>query len=380
MASTRRRATIAPHERNQTCKKKLGEPLNLPEIDQPRERNTQYTPQECHQTLPSLACLPPEEPAKNYPLHQEAAQQLEQQPHSTHQPTWPPNLIKIIRTTTSTPCNCPSPPEFSFTFNLESAKKNYIILMKKHRGSLQRALDANSKTPLGMGSEFMKILTIKVIFMHHPIWPQMKRILTDGLHWPLEELNKNQQMADVDKAIKFGNHKGATNNPVPLQELVEKDVKCNYCIPLHLQKAKLISNLLFAPMNIRHQNTIDKMGKIVNKERLTHDQSHKWGGSGMSVNSRTIKELLMPCMYGTCLKRLINWTIAARRNIPTGGSWLARLILSQPSDGATYQQQQQSNAAPNSPSKNSSYCTSISHLEDPHAQTNGGPSQNPSAT
>jgi hypothetical protein len=53
----------------------------------------------------------------------------------------------------------------------------------------------------------------------------MKRTLTNGSHWPLEDLAEDLQIADVDKAIKFWNHKGATNNPVLLQELVEKDVK-----------------------------------------------------------------------------------------------------------------------------------------------------------
>ena len=46
------------------------------------------------------------------------------------------------------------PPDFFFTIDIESAKKNYIILMKKHKGSLQRALNANSSSPLGTGSEF----------------------------------------------------------------------------------------------------------------------------------------------------------------------------------------------------------------------------------
>ena len=66
-------------------------------------------------------------------------------------------------------------------------------------------------------------------------------------------------------------------------------------------------------MNIQHQYAVDKTGKITNKERLTHDQSYEWSGLGTSVNIRIVKELLMPCMYGTCLRRLINWTIAARR-------------------------------------------------------------------
>jgi hypothetical protein len=86
--------------------------------------------------------------------------------------------------------------------------------------------------------------------------------------------------------------------------------------PPPLYKAKLIPKLLFAPMNIQHQNTIDETEKIINKERLTHDQSSKWSRLETSVNSRIAKELLMPCMYSTCLRRLINWTIAARRKYP----------------------------------------------------------------
>jgi hypothetical protein len=143
---------------------------------------------------------------------------------------------------TATPCDLPSTPEFLFTFNLLRAEKIYIIPMK----SLQCALDANRDSPLGMGSEFRKIPTIKQIFQHHPIWPRMKRILTNGLHWPLEHINKELQIADLNKAIKFGNHKGASNNPSLLRKLVEKDVKYGYCITPPLRIAKLIPDLLFA--------------------------------------------------------------------------------------------------------------------------------------
>ncbi len=187
--------------------------------------------------------------------------------------------------------------------------------MKRLQGSLKQALDTNKDSPLGMGSEFRKISTVKQIFKHHPIWPRMKSILANGSHWPLEHLDKDLQKADVNSTIEFVNHKGTSNNPVLLRELVEKDFRYGYCIPLPLQKAKLIPDLLFAPMNIQHQNTIAKTGKIIDKERLTHNQSYKWG-SGTSVNSRTIKEFPMPCVYGTCLKQLINWTVATRRKYP----------------------------------------------------------------
>ena len=149
--------------------------------------------------------------------------------------------------------------------------------MKKYGGSLQRALDANSRSPLGMGLEFRAPKIIEPLYRHHPIWPRTKHILTYGSHWPLEELPEEQRVPNVEEAINFGNHKGATNDPVLLRELVEKDVKYGYCIPLPLCKAKQIPQLLFTPMNIQRQcqNTINKMGKIIDKERLTHNQSYK---------------------------------------------------------------------------------------------------------
>ena len=42
-------------------------------------------------------------------------------------------------------------------------------------------------------------------------------------------------------------------------------------------------------MYIMAQNMINKFGQVVSKDRLTHDQSWKWG-SGTSVNIRVRKE------------------------------------------------------------------------------------------
>jgi hypothetical protein len=68
-------------------------------------------------------------------------------------------------------------------------------------------------------------------------------------------------------------------------------------------------------MNIMHQFTLNASGDIVDKERLTHDQSYKWQ-SGTSVNSRVDRDRLQRCMYGRCLMRLLCWIVAARRKFP----------------------------------------------------------------
>jgi hypothetical protein len=48
-----------------------------------------------------------------------------------------------------------------------------------------------------------------------------------------------------------------------------------------------------APMNIMEKNMLDKFGKIIQKDRLTQDQSWKWS-SGTSVNSCVQKDIFRP--------------------------------------------------------------------------------------
>eukprot|EP00957_Ditylum_brightwellii_P022199 1675088-Ditylum_brightwellii.AAC.1 len=63
------------------------------------------------------------------------------------------------------------------------------------------------------------------------------------------------------------------------------------------------------------QNMINEVGRIVEKDRLTHDQSYKWSG-GKSVNSREDNNALLPCMFGACIKQIVNWAVAARKRYP----------------------------------------------------------------
>ena len=126
----------------------------------------------------------------------------------------------------------------------------------------------------------------------------------------LEPLNEELRCNDVDPALAFGNHKDASLQPKLLQKLVSKDVHFGYCLPLPLDKARKIPGALLAPMNIQKQNTINKHGRIVEKDCLTHNQSYKWP-SGTSVDSRVITEELLPCMFGACIKRIVNWAVSA---------------------------------------------------------------------
>ena len=78
----------------------------------------------------------------------------------------------------------------------------------------------------------------------------------------------------MKEALSFGNHKGAVRNTILLSKLIEKDVVHGYVLVLPLSKIDLIPGVLLAPMNIMTQNTIDENRRIVEKDRLTHDQSY----------------------------------------------------------------------------------------------------------
>jgi hypothetical protein len=135
----------------------------------------------------------------------------------------------------------------------------------------------------------------------------LEDILLHGAKYPLEPLGEESRVKDLELALEFGNHR----------ELVNKDVIHGYGIVLPLNKMIKIPKVVMAPMNIAPQNTINEFGQIISKDRLTHDQSFLFkGGSGTSVNSRVIKEELPPCMFGSCVRRLINYIVALRFKYP----------------------------------------------------------------
>ena len=77
----------------------------------------------------------------------------------------------------------------------------------------------------------------------------------------------------MKEALSFGNYKGAVRNTIFLRKLIEKNVVHSYGLVLPLSKIDQIPGVLLAPMNIMTQNTINENGRIVEKYRLTYDQS-----------------------------------------------------------------------------------------------------------
>eukprot|EP00956_Cyclotella_meneghiniana_P025476 scaffold53298_cov92-Cyclotella_meneghiniana.AAC.1 len=143
----------------------------------------------------------------------------------------------------------------------------------------------------------------------------MKSILQNGSLFPVTELDEETRLADLEAALARGNHKGASEKLDLLMKLVTKDVIHGYAMALPLNKLLRIPGVVLAPVNIQAQNTINEFGEIIAKDRLTHDQSFDFSPES-SVNSRVITEKLLPVRYGHCIRRIINWVVAARRKYP----------------------------------------------------------------
>lgn len=196
----------------------------------------------------------------------------------------------------------------------EAAERNWMVL-KKYDKNLGVALEAQSNSPLGYGSEFRSAATLRPLLRLHPLWDRLERILQQGVDFPLEELPNDVRKRDLLEAIEFGNHKGAIKNSQLLEEKLRVEVEHGYQLVLPLMKVQQLEGALMAPMNIADQNTINERGEIIPSKRLTHNQSKEFG-SGTSVNSRVQTDELQSCLYGHCLPRVIHYIVRLRQQHP----------------------------------------------------------------
>ena len=95
--------------------------------------------------------------------------------------------------------------------------------------------------------------------------------------------------------------------------MMEEDVSRGFLLVIPQEKVKELKGVVVAPMNTAEQKTINERGEIVDKKRLTHNQSFDRLVSGTSVNSRIIEEELQPVMYARCLKIVLHQIISLRR-------------------------------------------------------------------
>ncbi len=154
-----------------------------------------------------------------------------------------------------------------------------------------------------------------------------------------------------------------------------KDVYFGYCLPLPHSNARKIPCILLTPMNIQKQNTISKLGQIVEKDRLTHNQSFKWS-SGTSINNVSGQTSSSRVCLAHESGELLIGPSPPVTSSQMSWSLPQKLISSTPSNNATSTRQRQCRPKCNLPRLTfSSWCSGWAFGES-CARTNGASPQN----
>ena len=173
--------------------------------------------------------------------------------------------------------------------------------------NLGDTINNQAGTALTLGSEFKPVNLLQQVFVQHPLWPCMSAALSVGVQFPLDDLSSHLQQRGVEEGLAFGNHRGTERYGPFFEDCLIDDMKRGYSLVIPRDAVLRIPNALIAPINDHKQNTINVHRGIINKKRLTHNQSMTYDrGSGTSVNNRVLWEELQECRYGYCLLHAIH--------------------------------------------------------------------------
>jgi hypothetical protein len=238
-------------------------------------------------------------------------------------------LPSLIASIVSTPVPTPGPTAFQFHLTQEAATHNAQV-MSLFEFNLNEAIQSDGFSPLTYGSEFRPKSILAPLLGNHPNWKYIAELFDSGCAFIAPTLPESDRLRQIDLALSFGNHKGSIKKPEQLQKLLNDDVVHGYNLPLSPDLIHKIPGLLLSPMNISRQHTIDETGRVIEKDRLTHDHTHEMF-PGSSINKRCRLDLHQTCMFGKALSRMIHWIVEMRNRYP-----LLRILLTKTDWKAAY--------------------------------------------
>ena len=207
----------------------------------------------------------------------------------------------------------PKPHKFSFSNNRDSAKINTKII-KKYKYNFIKTCKRQKGSIISPGTEFRKISHLTKLFSHHEDWLELKSIIQNGCDYKLApSIDEETRLNDLKSMINRGNHKSTMKPGCKeiLQKTFTKEVEKGWIVPITIESTTKIKDLFVIPLGIAHQFSINELGERIPKQRVTHDATFATP-SGDSVNNRTLEELLLPCIYGQSLRRILHSLLEMR--------------------------------------------------------------------
>ena len=159
---------------------------------------------------------------------------------------------------------------------------------------------------------------------HHPLWSHRTIHLSQGSNYPLNPISDKARQKDVAAALTYRNHKSSIRNP-KFTSNMENEITHDWALPLPPTFAHAIPDTEVAPHGCVIQSTINELGEIMEKDRVTHNQSFPGAFSDTSVNGRVVDEELLLCFYGHMNWRTIHYIVVCCMRHPHRRIWISKI-------------------------------------------------------
>ena len=224
----------------------------------------------------------------------------------------------IVRTLAESPVEPPQQSEFIFEFSKKAADHNCKVLEQTNFDFDKHIKQQKLPTILSMGSEVRPPSQLDKLLSHHPNYKLFRWNTTHGIDYPISELPEKDRVEELTRQLDKGNHKSALTKEA--KEHVDKamlsDISLGYGIPLSIDCIRKLKHAEVYPVGLQHQRTINELGQIIPKKRMSHDLSNR-KNEGKSINQRVIEENLPSVLYGYSLLRYLHLIHHIRRNHPS---------------------------------------------------------------
>jgi hypothetical protein len=240
-------------------------------------------------------------------------------------PEW---LYHAILEVANEPVPVPQKPPVRFDTSDESIQHNSELL-RQFDYDLNKLLEAHGHTTLNYGAEFRPVQQLEKVLGPHPNFAFFRTVLRDGMNYFFKsELTEEQRKAELHANVERGNHKSADASADKVRQLLDKDVRHGFSLPVLPELVYKIKNALVQPCGIVTQYALTASGARQLKERLTHDLTYSLTEEGISVNDRIDMSQYTEMIYGWCLLRIIHFVVALRLRHPRKRIFLAKYDFS----------------------------------------------------
>jgi len=214
-------------------------------------------------------------------------------------------IIHNLQLTLPLPLN---PPLFMFKFCKKAADNNAKILAENNF-DMNKIIEVQHPSQISYGSQFRLLIQLEELLSHHPLWTQLKEILSNGASFPLDEISDQDRLTDLNFHANHGNHKSAFFHKQIFQDIIKEDVERGFALALPVTALHFLPKASLASLGCVKQSTLDASGNQSTKYRMTLNQSFP-GPSKLSVNFRVQQSKLQPILYSFVISLCIHYKLS----------------------------------------------------------------------